>query len=145
VINCFESVYKMYIGLNSCKITCINIIFQDNMNFDTYTSVIITISSNKFDKLHLAVHSFSIEKFTLVFFKLKTLVLVGFVLGNGENCWLSPAATVAPLLKDFVCKKQYLVSYIIIPGLYHSWWDVFSKTVPIAGLTKSLNEMILFF
>jgi hypothetical protein len=45
-----------------------------------------TISSNKFGKLHLAVHSFSIEKFTLVFFKLKTLVLVGFVLGNGENC-----------------------------------------------------------
>ena len=23
--------------LNSCKITCKNIIFQDNVNFDTYT------------------------------------------------------------------------------------------------------------
>ena len=33
MINCFESVYKMYIRLNSCK----NIIFQDNVNFDTYT------------------------------------------------------------------------------------------------------------
>jgi hypothetical protein len=32
---------------------------------------------------------FAIVLFTLVFFKLKTLVLVGFVLGNGENCWLS--------------------------------------------------------
>ena len=48
-----------------------------------------TISSNKFGKLHLAVHSFSIEKFTLVFFKLKTLILVGFVLGNDEHCWLA--------------------------------------------------------
>ena len=30
---------KMYciIHLNSCKITCKNIIFQDNVNFDTYT------------------------------------------------------------------------------------------------------------
>ena len=27
----------MYIRLNSCKITCKNIIFQDNVNFDTYT------------------------------------------------------------------------------------------------------------
>jgi hypothetical protein len=26
----------MYIRLNSCKITCKNIIFQDNVNFDTY-------------------------------------------------------------------------------------------------------------
>ena len=53
-----------------------------------------------------------------------------------------PAATVAPLLKDFVCKKN---QYIIIAGLYHSWLDVFSKTVLIAGLTKSLNEMIFIF
>ena len=37
MINCFESVYNMYIRLNSCKITCKNIIFQDNVNFDTYT------------------------------------------------------------------------------------------------------------
>jgi hypothetical protein len=56
-----------------------------------------------------------------------------------------PVATVTPLLKDFVCRKQYLVSDIIIARLYHSWWDVFSKTVPIAGLTKSLNEMIFIF
>jgi hypothetical protein len=35
-----------------------------------------------------------------------------------------PAATVVPLLKDFVCKKQYII---------------------IAGLTKSLNEMIFIF
>jgi hypothetical protein len=35
----FSFVYKMYciIRLNSCKITCKNIIFQDNVNFDTYT------------------------------------------------------------------------------------------------------------
>ena len=163
----------MYIRLNSCKITCKNIIFQDNVNFDTYTMrdhLIKCIERQQFSpfpkkkptrtkvlSLKKTSVNFSIEKeCTAICLKI-WYVVIDVLLGTITVVFPATtrtlflvvyrlsAATVAPLLKDFVCKKQYLVSDIIIAGLYHSGWDVFSKSVPIAGLTKSLNEMIFIF
>ena len=143
----------MYIRLNSCKITCKNIIFQDNVNFDTYTMrdhLIKCIESQQFSpfpktkptrnkvlSLKNTGVNFSIEKECTARCNLPNLFEdmvccdicsawyhYGCVPSNNSNTFLLvyrlPAVTVAPLLKDFVCKKQYLVSDIIIAGLYHS-------------------------
>jgi len=46
-----------------------------------------TMSSNRFGKSHSALHSFLMERLTLVFFKFNvTFDLTGFIFGNGENC-----------------------------------------------------------
>ena len=143
----------MYIHLNSFKITCKNIIFQDNVNFDIYTMrdhLIKCIESQQFSpfpktkptrtkvlSLKNTSVNFSIEKECNTRCNLpnlfedmvccdrcSALYHYGCVPSNNSNTFSGSlsftAATVAPLLKDFVCKKQYLVSNIIIAGLYHS-------------------------
>jgi succinate dehydrogenase hydrophobic anchor subunit len=57
---------------------------KNSIHFDTNQE---TMSSNRFGKSHSALHSFLMERLTLVFFKFNvTFDLTGFIFENGENC-----------------------------------------------------------
>ena len=127
----------MYIRLNSCKITCKNIIFQDNVNFDTYTMrdhLIKCIESQQFSpfpktkptRTKVLSLNFSIEKECTARCNLPNLFEdmvccdrcsvwyhYGCVPSNNSNTFLVvyrlSAATVAPLLKDCVQKTIFSV------------------------------------
>ena len=131
----------MYIRLISCKITCKNILFQDNVNFDTCTMrdhLIKCIESQQFSpflktkptrtkvlSLKNTSVNFSIEKectarcicriclkiwYVVIDVLLGTITVVfpATIRRLFLVVYRLPAATVAPLLKDFVFKKQYL-------------------------------------
>ena len=156
--------------------SCKNIIFQDNVNFDTYTMrdhLIKCIESQQFSpfpkspktkptrtkvlSLKNTSVNFSIEKECTARCNLPNLLEdmvccdrysawyhYGCVPSNNSNTFsgsLSFTCSNCSSTPQRLCVQKTKLSV----GHYHSWWDVFSKAVPIAGLTKSLNEMIFIF